>query len=113
MVKQRNQDFSAILDEKLRSFKEEFKGELGEELKVDMIRVFNQGFDEVIEPMLETLATKEDVKRMENRLGGMENRLGGIENRLEQMDRKLDVVTGKVFEHDSEIRKIKQRTAAP
>lgn len=106
MAKQAVQNLGAIFDKKLEDFRED--------LKTDMICVFNQGFEEIVLPHIKRLDTKVDqienrLDNVENRLDRVDNRLDGVENRLEQMDRKLDVITGKVFEHDSEIKKLKQR----
>lgn len=55
-----------------------------------------QVIQEALIPAFDDLATKADLKKVENKLDR-------VENRLEQMDRKLDVVTAKVYTHDSQL----------
>lgn len=97
MVKQKTQDISIILDQKFQELKEDLHRDLREDLKQDMIRIFNQGVEEVILPIMEDLATKDDV-------GKIENRLDRMEDRLNQMDRKLDVVTAKSFDNEAKLK---------
>lgn len=70
-----------------------------------------QAIEEVIAPAMDSLADKEDVKRLEKKVDKLEIRMDSLETRVEQMDRKLDIVTGKIFEHDSKIKKLEQRVA--
>lgn len=65
----------------------------GDEQKVKDIIV--QAIEEVIAPAMDGLADKEDIKR--------------LETRIDQIDRKLDVMTGKVFEHDSKIKQLEHQ----
>lgn len=68
-----------------------------EELKVDMIRVFNQGFEEVVLPELEEI--RGDVKRLDGRVNG-------LENSMDRVERKLDVFSAKVIVQDARLSKI-------
>jgi len=63
---------------------------------------------DVVMPAFETLNTKIDKIKT-----SLENRLDRVENRLDQIDRKLDVVSGKVLDHDYEIKQLKRSTATP
>lgn len=87
MPKKTAQDISTLLDEKLKDFREV--------LKTDMIHVFNDGYEELVMPDIESLDIKMDK---------VENRLGRVEDRLEQMDRKLDVVTAKSFDNEAKLK---------
>jgi hypothetical protein len=66
---------------------------------------------DVVMPAFETLNKKIDK---------VSDRLGGVETRVEQMDRKLDIVTEKVFTHDSQLvnhekrlKKVEQIVSSP
>ncbi len=73
-------------------------------------KIILEAIQEVVIPAMEDLADKEDIKKLDNRMSAVENRMDALENRVGQMDRKLDIMTGKVFEHDTKIKKMEHQT---
>lgn len=65
---------------------------------------------EVVLPAMEDLSG--DIRKLDKIVGKVEGRLEAVENRLEQMDRKLDIVTAKVYTHDSQIKKLETAISA-
>lgn len=53
---------------------------------------------DVVMPAFETLNNK--IDKVANNLT---NDINGVKTRVEQIDRKLDIITGKVFTHDSQL----------
>ncbi len=70
---------------------------MDQKTKDDFIKLFNQGFEEVVLPQLEELG---------RRLGSVENELGTIQNRLDIIERKLDRNLDKEMEQDKRLDKI-------
>lgn len=63
---------------------------MDDKFKKDFITLFNQGFEEVVLPVIEDMQgdieeIKEDIKSLDNRVGNVENRLDRIENRLDSV----------------------------
>lgn len=58
--------------------------------KEEWFKLFAEAFHEVVIPILETLATKDDLNEVKERLGGVENRLEKVEYRLDKIDDRLD-----------------------
>lgn len=86
-------DFQQLFDEAFQKVREGIKG--------DTINLFNQGFEELVLPEFEEvykelkkMATKKDLKEVEEKL----------EARLDRLDRKLDIVSAKTLEHDSQLK---------
>ncbi len=75
MNKKSNNDPAEILD---TQFEKKF------------IRLFNQGFEEVVIPQLEEIG--KDIEGVKKGLNQVENRLDSIETRLGSLDRKVDRV---------------------
>lgn len=68
--------------------------------KEDIKDIVVDVIEDVVMPSFELVATKTDLKKVENRLN---NRLDQVENRLEQLDRKLDLFSDKVVVQGSEL----------
>ena len=62
--------------------------------------------------VLPSLATKEQVDRVELRLGAMENRLGGVENRLGAMENRLSALESQFQSFTTLIQEIFKRLMA-
>lgn len=62
--------------------------------------------NEVVVPALETLATKEDVRQLIERMDKMDARSDRIE-------RKLDIFSAQVSQHDVEINNIEKQLKQP
>ena len=70
---------------------------------------------EVVLPVFETVATKDDLKRTEQRL---DNRLDKVEQRLDVVDSKLDKVAANqlddkytIKDHEKRLKKLESRRA--
>lgn len=83
---------------------------MDDDTKKDFILLFNQGFEELILPVVERIDERLEnlegkVENIENRMEGMEDkmenmedRMGNMEDRMQIMDRKLDRFTERVVD---------------
>ena len=52
--------------------------------------------EQLLDKKLKNFATKDDLKRVESRLGGVESRLGGVESELGGVKEELKIVNRKI-----------------
>lgn len=62
---------------------------------------------EVVIPAMDKMGDE-----LNKKIDKLDTRLGRVETRLEQVDRKLDIMTAKVYTHDSQIKKLETAISA-
>lgn len=77
--------------------------------KKDFILLFNQGFEELVLPVVERI--DERLENLEGKVETIENRVENMEDRMESMDRKLDRFTERVVDTENLANSNTQRIA--
>jgi hypothetical protein len=75
--------------------------------KKEIVDLFNQGVAELILPVLETLATKEDVKLIREEMATKDD-IKDIQVQLDSIERKAEAQQDRLDRHGQDIEKIKQ-----
>lgn len=63
---------------------------LGEKLRKEFKEEIETAIVQIVESISKFVATKEDLKAVENRLGNVENRLGNVEAELKDVKRQIN-----------------------
>ena len=71
-----------------------------ESLEEDMIRIFNQGFEEVVLP---------NIERLDDSMATVKTGLEKVEARLERVENRLDFLVDQVGDHDIRIKKLERK----
>lgn len=79
---------------------------MNEKDKKEFINLFNQGFEEVVIPVIE--GVRGEVKEVKQVLNEHTRTLEDHSNRFERIERKLDAVVERQDDQGTEIKKIKQ-----
>ena len=72
---------------------------MNDKTKKDFIQLFNQGFEEIILPEIETI--RDDVSTLKDDVGV-------LRTRVTQIDNKLDVMNDKILDHGNKIKNIER-----
>jgi len=75
--------------------------------KKEIIDLFNQGIAELILPVLETLATKEDIKLIKEEMATKDD-VNDIQSQLDSIERKVEAQQERSDRHGQDIEKIKK-----
>lgn len=89
--------------------------------KEENLEVFVEAFHEVLVPVLETLATKEDLKKLDARVNTIEEHLNTVEenlgNKIDTLNRRLITITDhqadKMDSHEKRIQNLEAKTLLP
>lgn len=77
--------------------------------KTDIKEIVVDVIKDVVLPAFETIATKNDLKKVENRLGTVETRLDVVERKLDKVvDNQLED-RAKFADHEKRIKKLESR----